>query len=96
MAFIETKSAIFGTKAELDEWPRKHEEDKVNAPDHYTSSEGIECIDYIKQVLTPAQFTGFCHGNVIKYQHRYAGKHGKQDLEKAEWYLRKMIDNLGG
>ena len=67
----------------------------VNSPAHYKLSGGIECIDYIKQVLTLDQFIGYCHGNMIKYQHSYMYKGNPvQDMEKAEWYLNKMLEAM--
>ena len=69
--------------------------DRVNSPPHYTIGDGIECIEYIKQVLTPEQFKGYCHGNVIKYQHRHGYKGNPiEDMEKAEWYLEKMLETM--
>jgi hypothetical protein len=69
--------------------------DPVNSPAHYKLSGGIECIDYIKQVLTPEEFKGYCHGNLIKYQHRHGYKGNPvEDIEKAEWYLRKMLETM--
>jgi hypothetical protein len=69
--------------------------DPVNSPPHYTIRDGIECIEYIKQVLTPEQFKGYCHGNVIKYQHRHGYKGNPvEDMEKAEWYLEKMLETM--
>ena len=41
----------------------------VEKPSHYVPEEGVECIDYLRQVLTPQEFLGYCRGNVIKYQH---------------------------
>lgn len=64
--------------------------DKIN-PDHYTSG-GIETIDYINAKMTPAQFEGFLLGNIIKYTSRYQYKNGLEDLKKAEWYLKKLIE----
>ncbi len=70
--------------------------DPVNSPPHYTLTDGIERIDYIKQVLTPEQFKGYCHGNVIKYQHRHGYKGNPvEDMEKAQWYLEKMLETMG-
>ena len=37
-------------------------------------------------------FDLFLRGNVIKYLWRYENKGGKQDLEKAEWYLKRLIE----
>ena len=65
-------------------------EDDVNRPNHYTGSE-IECIDAIKACLPPAEFEGYLRGNVMKYIWRFRQKGGRKDLEKAEWYLDKLI-----
>ena len=69
--------------------------DPVNRPPHYTIRDGIECIDYMRQVLGLQGFIDYCHGNVIKYQHRYNYK-GKpvEDMQKAQYYLNKMIGAL--
>ena len=67
----------------------------VNKPVHYTIGDGIECIDYIKQTLGLEGFKAFYHGNVIKYQHRHTYKGNPvEDMEKAQWYLEKMIDTM--
>ena len=66
--------------------------DPVNKPAHY-NQEGIECIDYIRQVLGLDGFIAYCHGNMIKYQHRHRYKQNPvQDMEKAQWYLEKMLE----
>jgi len=65
--------------------------DPVNHPSHYTSSK-IEVIEYILD-------HGFDYllGNVVKYISR-AGLKSKdteiQDLEKAQWYLNRKIEEL--
>ena len=62
--------------------------DSVNKPAHYNLTDGIECIDYIKQVLGEDGFVAYCHGNMIKYQHRHRYKTNPvEDMEKAQWYL---------
>lgn len=66
----------------------------VNNPAHYTAG-SIECIDAIKASMTKEQFEGFCKGNVLKYVWRYERKNGLEDLEKAEWYLDKLIKLVG-
>jgi len=64
--------------------------DPVKRPAHYNQG-GIECIDYLRQVLGLEGFIHYCHGNLIKYQHRYRYKgNGVEDMDKAEWYLNKM------
>lgn len=64
--------------------------DKVNHPAHYTSTK-IETIDIIQDKLTAEAFEGFCIGNVLKYLTRYRQKNGLEDLQKARWYLDKII-----
>lgn len=67
--------------------------DPIN-PDHYKFG-GIETIDYMKAKMTPEGFEGYLQGNVIKYTSRYAHKNGLEDLEKAQWYLTKLIEVYG-
>lgn len=69
--------------------------DLVNKPAHYNIGDGVECIDYIKQVLGTQGFIDYCHGNMIKYQHRYKYKRNPvEDMKKAQWYLRRMVETL--
>lgn len=76
--------------------PKGYDKD-VEHPAHYAPNGGVECIDVIKQVLSPEQFQGFLIGNVIKYVFRHRAK-GKplQDLKKAEWYLSRAIKETEG
>lgn len=68
--------------------------DLVNHPSHYQEEGKIESIDYIRERLTPEQYKGGLIFNVHKYVHRWQSKNGKQDLEKANWYLEKLIGYL--
>ena len=61
--------------------------DPVNQPPHYPAG-GVECIDAMREALSPEEFRGFCKGNALKYVWREARKNGDQDLQKAVWYLR--------
>ena len=67
--------------------------DYVNSPPHYNSG-NIECIDAIQQSMQPDAFFGYLKGNIQKYVWRYEMKKGIQDLEKAQWYLNKLIKVL--
>jgi len=62
--------------------------DPVQKPYHYNHTDGIECIDYIRQVLGTDGFVAYCRGNVMKYNHRafYKGN-PTEDMNKAAWYL---------
>lgn len=66
--------------------------DPVNKPYHYNHTDGIECIDYIRQVLGLDGFIAYCKGNAMKYNHR-AGYKGNpvEDSHKAQWYINKMV-----
>ena len=60
----------------------------VNHPSHY--NKGIETIDYIE-----SWNMNFNTGNVIKYVTRAGHKDNKlEDLEKAQWYLQREIQNI--
>jgi len=60
--------------------------DVVNSPAHYTKG-GIETIDFIE-----AKGLGYCLGNVVKYVSRVDEKDDPiENLEKAEWYLKREI-----
>ena len=65
-------------------------EDMVNKPPHYNIG-GIECIDAI-MAATNQHKEGYLQGNVMKYVWRYNYKGGLEDLQKAEWYLKKLIE----
>ena len=65
--------------------------DVVNHPAHYTDG-GIECIEAIEAQLTPEEYRGYLKGNVAKYVWREKHKGGIQSLEKAQWYLSRLIE----
>lgn len=64
--------------------------DPVARPAHYQSESGIEAIDVIKAFVPDPH--SYYMGNVLKYVMRHLQKNGKQDLEKARWYLEEMIE----
>lgn len=67
--------------------------DMVNEPPHYTYG-GIEVIDFIEQVTKDYKpELAFSIGNAIKYIARANHKNGKEDLEKARWYLNRAFEN---
>lgn len=66
-------------------------DDKVNHPTHYTAGE-IECIDAIKSaVANLCGMESVLTAQIIKYIWRWKNKDGLQDLQKAEWYLKRLI-----
>ena len=64
--------------------------DEVNHPPHYKQGK-VECIDAIESALTPEEFRGYLKGNILKYTWRERHKGGQQSLEKAHWYLERML-----
>lgn len=77
-----------------DEDIEKH--DDVNHPSHYTQS-GIECIDAIDSVTSGYERPGhgYYAGQVLKYIWRAPFKgHYLQDLEKAQWYLNRLVKKV--
>ena len=68
-------------------------EDMVNHPKHY-NKHGVECIDAIRATLTDEEFRGYCKGNVLKYTWRERYKNGFEDLEKAMWYLERLVNDI--
>jgi len=67
--------------------------DPVNQPPHYRQGR-IECIDAIEAALTPEEFRGYCKGNILKYVWREKHKGGTESLNKAHWYLARLIATL--
>lgn len=68
------------------------DKEMVNHPSHYTSGK-VECIDAIESAT--CDLTGIeavCTANIIKYVWRWKLKNGVEDLEKASWYLHKLIE----
>ena len=63
--------------------------DPVNHPDHYNYGE-IEIIDFIDQVSEHYNPVVAVHiANAIKYLSRAPHKNGKEDIEKAHWYIER-------
>ena len=69
------------------------ERDMINNPTHYNTGE-IECIDAIDSMLTSEEFIGYLRGNSLKYRWRFRYKNGTEDLKKAEWYEKKLLELL--
>lgn len=69
--------------------------DNVNSPSHYTQA-GIECIDAITAAVSgKSGIEAVCVANVIKYLWRYELKNGVEDVKKAQWYLNRLVLEMG-
>lgn len=67
--------------------------DTVNHPSHYNYGE-IEVIDFIEQVTQHYNANVAYHiGNAIKYLARSPHKNGKEDIDKARWYIERAFEN---
>jgi len=68
--------------------------DHVHNPTHY-NKHGVECILAIKASMTQEEFEGYLKGNSLKYLWRYKYKDKPvEDLEKAQWYLSRLIEEV--
>lgn len=68
--------------------------DSVNHPAHYTAG-GVECIEAIKAATEGLPgIQAVCVGNAIKYVWRFSRKNGAEDIEKAIWYLRRLLREI--
>jgi len=81
------------TMAKMIYYNEEEMKDLVNNPPHYNKGD-IECIDAIEAMLTHEEFVGYLRGNSLKYRWRFRYKNGIQDLEKAEWYEKKLMGVL--
>ena len=61
--------------------------DDITKPEHYCAGFQIEPLDYILK-----NGLDFLEGNIIKYVSRYDMKGGVKDLEKARFYLDRLIE----
>jgi hypothetical protein len=61
--------------------------DKIN-PSYYRKK--IEVSDFIDEYDL-----NYFEGNVIKYVVRHKAKNGLEDLQKAKWYLERLIKKYG-
>lgn len=68
--------------------------DTVQRPAHYNQS-GIECIDAIAAAVKgKSGIEAVLVGNVIKYLWRYEMKGGLESVQKAQWYLDRLVKEL--
>ena len=63
--------------------------DNVNHPKHYKNGQ-YECIDVMRDVFGEEAVDIFCKLNAFKYIWRANNKNGKEDIQKANWYLNEI------
>ena len=69
----------------------KEIEDNVNHPNHYETGK-FECIEVMEEAIGTDAVKDFCVCNAFKYIYRHKRKNGKEDLEKARWYINKYLE----
>lgn len=67
------------------------EHDNVEHPIHYETGK-FECIEVMQEVMGVEAVKDFCVCNAFKYIYRHKKKNGKEDLEKAKWYINKYLE----
>ncbi|MDW3933061.1 DUF3310 domain-containing protein [Staphylococcus saprophyticus] len=98
---IEDKTEHIGFDKENTEKSRKllsndlqqrKRKDTVNHPSHYNYGE-IEVIDYCDQVCKqyPPELAPYVF-NAIKYLSRANHKNGREDIDKAKYYVQRLFD----
>lgn len=75
----------------LDEEPTPvpEEHTSVNHPTHYNQEGAMECIDEMVLIFGREATMHFCLCNAWKYRYRANEKNGKEDMDKANWYIKK-------
>lgn len=71
------------------------ENDMVNNPVHYQSMVkglNIDAITCMRAAFGDESVIDFCICNALKYIYRHQSKNGKQDIQKAIWYLNKYLE----
>lgn len=85
------RSRLF-TDKEIREAIKENRDDmeNVNHPSHY--NRGMECIEEMIAVFGIEAVKNFCICNVWKYRYRASEKNGQEDLDKADWYMKKYVE----
>ena len=73
----------------------ENSESRVTHPAHYQTSNGLATIDVMEAFTEDmAGYEAVCTSNVLKYICRWKKKNGLEDLKKAEWYLKRLIEHI--
>ena len=67
------------------------ESNAVNHPSHYNQGK-YECIEVMVETFGIEAAKNFCLLNAFKYIWRAGEKNGREDIEKAIWYLNKYLE----
>ena len=89
---IENKTESMGLNKQSNDVQQRKRKDNVNSPSHYNYGE-IEVIDYCDQVCKqyPPELAPYVF-NAIKYLSRANHKNGREDIDKAKYYVQRLFD----
>lgn len=65
--------------------------DEITKPSHYHTG-NIDVIKFGEENFVTTELKGFYRMNILKYVTRYDKKNGVEDLEKASFYLLKLLE----
>ena len=91
--YMENKTERVGNhKRQSSDVQQRKRKDNVNSPSHYNYGE-IETIDYCDQVCKtyPPELAPYVF-NAIKYLSRANHKNGREDIDKAKYYVQRLFD----
>ncbi|MFW2431914.1 DUF3310 domain-containing protein [Staphylococcus cohnii] len=89
---IENKTERMGLDKQSNDLQQRKRKDNVNSPSHYNFGD-IEVVDYCDQVCKtyPPQLAPYVF-NAIKYLSRANHKNGREDIDKAKYYVQRLFD----
>lgn len=87
IALVDSMNSNDAIKKAFGDEENDEEHDVVNNPSHY--KHGIECIDEMILLYGVVETMIFCKLNQHKYRKRAFDKGGKEDMDKADWYMKE-------
>ena len=79
---------VRGTMYKPEDYNKQY--NNVHSPAHYNQGQ-TECIDAIEAMLSQEEYIGYLRGNSMKYRWRFRYKNGFEDLDKADWYEKRLV-----
>ena len=89
---IEDKTESMRLNNQTNDLQQRKRKDNINSPSHYNYGD-IEVIDYCDQVCKqyPPELAPYVF-NAIKYLSRSEFKNGKEDIDKAKYFVQRLFD----
>ena len=82
------QKTIRGTMYKPEDYNKQY--NNVHSPAHYNQGH-TEGIDASEAMLSQEEYIGYLRGNSMKYRWRFRYKNGFEDLNKAEWYEKRLV-----